>query len=334
MPLLADLWQAGLMRMPGDACRVAVAAACAALVSGGRKEGLPPGSAPGSLLGAKPASAGGGGGQGVGRESMEQRLQRWCCSCEVFAEAAASELLTKEGSSAVEAQLYEELKRTLAGAAPEHMRRAGPLVKEGSILLCRGVGTSAVRAERQPGPPGHFSAREAAPPAASAAELAASKKAEEAAADAVAAIAHEALRNSELISSEPAVAARTGLDEVGLIEPRCLPGLLSRPGSRPQSRTRLMPIDTGAAAAGSPAKPVGGEASPGAPTSERGFGTSVSPTEHMAAAARRAGSLKALEGGMLRLEAARFDMRRGRVPPPSRLQAVGLPPPRSDERRF
>lgn len=269
---------------------------------------------------------------------MEHRLQRWCCSCEVFAEAAASELLTKEGSAAVETQLYEELKRTLAGAAPEDLRRAGPLVKEGSILLCRGVGTSAVRAERQPGPPGHYSAREAAQPAASAAELAASKKAEEAAADAVAAIAHEALKNSEHISAEPAVAARTGFDDVGLIEPRWLQqhhaGLLSRPGSRPQSRTRLMPIDTGAVAASSPAKPGNGDASPGGANSERGLGTSVSPTEHIAAAARRAGSLKALEGGLLRLEAARFDMRRGRVPPPSRLQAVGLPPPRSDERRF
>ena len=77
MPLLGDLWRAGLLKAPGtgDAARAAVAKALAVLVCGGRKEGS------GSFLGlsSRPSSTSSG-----SRETMDQRLRRWCRSCELF----------------------------------------------------------------------------------------------------------------------------------------------------------------------------------------------------------------------------------------------------------
>ena len=82
MPLLGDLWRAGLLYVPGDGARAAVAAALAVLVSGGRKVRK---ETPGSALGplgvsvSRPSSTGSG-----SRETMDQRLRRWCRSCELF----------------------------------------------------------------------------------------------------------------------------------------------------------------------------------------------------------------------------------------------------------
>eukprot|EP00931_Biecheleriopsis_adriatica_P019888 TRINITY_DN13429_c1_g1_i1.p1 TRINITY_DN13429_c1_g1~~TRINITY_DN13429_c1_g1_i1.p1 ORF type:complete len:460 (+),score=76.01 TRINITY_DN13429_c1_g1_i1:90-1469(+) len=335
MPLLADLWRAGLLCMPGDAARTAVAAAIAALVSGGRKEGLPPGSAPGSLFGTVPGSAGGGS-HAVGRESMDQRLQRWCRSCELFSDASSSELLTREGASAVEQQLYEELKRTLAGAMPDDLRKAAPHIKLGSIPLCRGSGSAAAR--------GRPAAEKVAEAAVEAAE------------GNIAAIAYEALRNSEsLTPGQPgsADAARQALVDHGIAEPQHLQNERAlKPTSRPQSRTRLARPWSGASqvsqvesiSGGAPSSPTlsvwsqgRGDAGLRVGASEPEAAAAVSQSEHMIVAARRAASLSALEGGLLRLEAARAGMKRGqplsRLPGP-RMQAVGMPPPRREERCF
>lgn len=69
----------GLLYVPGDTARTAVASALATLVSGGRRE-TPPGSAFGCAL-SRPSSTGSG---VAARENMEQRLKRWCRSCEIF----------------------------------------------------------------------------------------------------------------------------------------------------------------------------------------------------------------------------------------------------------
>ncbi|CAK9004370.1 unnamed protein product [Durusdinium trenchii] len=135
IPLLGDLWQAGLLYVPGDTARTAVASALATLVSGGRRE-TPPGSAFGCAL-SRPSSTGSG---VAARENMEQRLKRWCRSCEIFESAASMDLLTREGGAVVEEQLYEELKRTLAGAREEDLRKAASKIKLGSVPLCRACG--------------------------------------------------------------------------------------------------------------------------------------------------------------------------------------------------
>ena len=126
MPLLGDLWRAGLLKAPGtgDAARAAVAKALAVLVCG-RKEG------PGSFLGlSRPSSTSSG-----SRETMDQRLRRWCRSCELFedvwisftshlhralsavfacskrrtCEAVSKDLLTREGGTSVQEHPFEQL---------------------------------------------------------------------------------------------------------------------------------------------------------------------------------------------------------------------------------
>mmetsp|Transcript_19595 Transcript_19595/g.34650 ORF Transcript_19595/g.34650 Transcript_19595/m.34650 type:complete len:466 (-) Transcript_19595:132-1529(-) len=333
LPLLADLWQAGLLYVPGDATRTAVAAAIAALVSGGRKEGLPPGSAPGSLFGALPASAGGGS-QAVGRESMEQRLLRWTRSCELFANAASSELLTKEGASSVELLLYEELRRTLAGASADNLRRGAVTIKAGTLHLGRGAAQVSERHHSGRLGMGKGAPGKTGPP--SEAAYAAGQATAAAVTEAVSSIAFETLRTSESIRemSETAVeTVKAALEEQGFEEPlQPRRPLMTSSPSRPQSRTRLasrpnsgVRIDAGAEfMVNSPGSPVGD------PTPS---------SEHMIVAARRAGDLSALEGGLLRLEAARHEMRRSKVLPKlgqsgqQSMQALGIPAPRVEERR-
>lgn len=326
LPLLGDLWQAGLLYVPGDTCRSAVATALATLVSGGRRE-TPPRSPSATALSAlsRPSSTGSGS-HAVPRENMEQRLKRWCRSCEIFESAASMELLTREGSTLVEDQLFEELKRTLAGAREEDLRKAAPKIKLGSVPLSR-ASALMVKARR----PHQQSAGQSAEPS----ELESLKVSET-----ISAIAFEVVRNTETASGETAVGARAALEEHGLVvrragQERCgherLPGSSRSP---PSTRGFFSESSEPGAAWYSPASTR--KSKEEGPTGLPEFdGFSVSHGEHIIAAARKANSqLSALEGGLLRLEAARQEMRRAKgslqpLHPLGRLQAIGL----AEERR-
>eukprot|EP00913_Durusdinium_trenchii_P009635 g9053.t1 len=216
IPLLGDLWQAGLLYVPGDTARTAVASALATLVSGGRRE-TPPGSAFGCAL-SRPSSTGSG---VAARENMEQRLKRWCRSCEIFESAASMDLLTREGlipfwrflrfHAVVQEQLYEELKRTLAGAREEDLRKAASKIKLGSVPLCRACGLLAKA--RRPHPSSQIST-----PGSSDSESV--KAASDAAAETISGIAFEVVRNTETASGETATSARAALEEHGVVERR------------------------------------------------------------------------------------------------------------------
>jgi len=210
MPLLGDLWRAGLLKAPGtgDAARAAVAKALAVLVCGGRKEGS------GSFLGlsSRPSSTSSG-----SRETMDQRLRRWCRSCELFEDAVSKDLLTGEGGTSVQERLYEELKRTLAGARELELRKAAARIKLGSVPLCRGCGLME-RLRRRPstGPSAQSETGTAETDQLTKAWQAASE-AETVAADTIAAIAYEVVRNAEVLSSSTATLARAALEENGIV---------------------------------------------------------------------------------------------------------------------
>ncbi|CAE6950530.1 unnamed protein product [Symbiodinium sp. CCMP2592] len=209
MPLLGDLWRAGLLKAPGtgDAARAAVAKALAVLVCGGRKEGS------GSFLGlsSRPSSTSSG-----SRETMDQRLRRWCRSCELFEDAVSKDLLTREGGMSVQERLYEELKRTLAGARELELRKAAARIKLGSVPLCRGCGLME-RLRRRPstGPSAESETGTAETDQLTKAWQAATE-AETVAADTIAAIAYEVVRNAEVLSSSTATLARAALEENGI----------------------------------------------------------------------------------------------------------------------
>jgi len=332
LPLLGDLWQAGLLYVPGDTCRSAVATALATLVSGGRRE-TPPRSPSATALSAlsRPSSTGSGS-HAVPRENMEQRLKRWCRSCEIFESAASMELLTREGSTLVEDQLFEELKRLLAGAREEDLRKAAPKIKLGSVPLSR-ASALMVKARRP-----HQQNTGSAEPS----ELESLKVSET-----ISAIAFEVVRNTEMASGETAVGARAALEENGLVVRRAgqergngiierLPGSSRSPPSTwgfvsPESGT-LSSMESGAAWYSPASISKSKEEGPSGLPEFDAF--SVSQGEHLIAAARKASQLSALEGGLLRLEAARQEMRRAKggslaLHPLGRLQAIGL----SEERR-
>ncbi|CAL1138225.1 unnamed protein product [Cladocopium goreaui] len=332
LPLLGDLWQAGLLYVPGDTCRSAVATALATLVSGGRRE-TPPRSPSATALSAlsRPSSTGSGS-HAVPRENMEQRLKRWCRSCEIFESAASMELLTRERSTLVEDQLFEELKRLLAGAREEDLRKAAPKIKLGSVPLSR-ASALMVKARRP-----HQQNTGSAEPS----ELESLKVSET-----ISAIAFEVVRNTEMASGETAVGARAALEENGLVVRRAgqergngiierLPGSSRSPPSTrgfvsPESGT-LSSMESGAAWYSPASIWKSKEEGPSGLPEFDAF--SVSQGEHLIAAARKASQLSALEGGLLRLEAARQEMRRAKggslaLHPLGRLQAIGL----SEERR-
>ncbi|CAK9004286.1 unnamed protein product [Durusdinium trenchii] len=325
IPLLGDLWQAGLLYVPGDTARTAVASALATLVSGGRRE-TPPGSAFGCAL-SRPSSTGSG---VAARENMEQRLKRWCRSCEIFESAASMDLLTREGGAVVEEQLYEELKRTLAGAREEDLRKAASKIKLGSVPLCRACGLLAKA--RRPHPSSQIST-----PGSSDSESV--KAASDAAAETISGIAFEVVRNTETASGETATSARAALEEHGVVERRAGHERITSTSRSPTSTRsdRLSPgPDSGPAY--SPLSSSWLKSRDEGPTALPEFdGLSVSHGEHIIAAARKANSqLSALEGGLLRLEAARQEMRRAKalhpLPPATRMAigAVGLA---TEERR-
>lgn len=319
LPLLGDLWQAGLLYVPGDTCRSAVATALATLVSGGRRE-TPPRSPSATALAAlsRPSSTGSGS-HAVPRENMEQRLKRWCRSCEIFESAASLELLTREGSTLVEDQLFEELKRLLAGAREEDLRKAAPKIKLGSVPLSRA--SALMLKARRPHQPSTGSAEPS---------LESLKVSET-----ISAIAFEVVRNTELASGETAVGARAALEENGLV---VRPGTLERalPSSRSPPSTRgfaspggtLSSMESGVAWNSPASTWKSKEEGPGGLPEFDAF--SVSQGDHLIAAARKANSqLSALEGGLLRLEAARQEMRRAKggslaLHPLGRLQGTGL----------
>ncbi|CAJ1354971.1 unnamed protein product [Effrenium voratum] len=313
MPLLADLWHAGLLYVPGDTARTAVASALATLVSGGRKE-TPPGSALGF---SRPSSTGSG---VPARETMEQRLRRWCRSGELFESAASMELLTREGAALVEEQLYEELKRTLAGAREEDLRKAASKVKLGSVPLARACGLMA-KARARPGKPSN----QVSGP--SEAEAEAAKVASEATAETVAAIVFEVVRNTETASGERATSARAALEENGFVEgPGIQDRLLASTRSPSSSRYSSFygPLESGPSC--SPPASIYKSRDEGSLVLPDFDGPSVSHGDHLTAAARKANTqLTALEGGLLRLEAARQEMRRAKaLHPLPRMQAVGF----------
>lgn len=210
MPLLGDLWRAGLLKAPGtgDAARAAVAKALAVLVCG-RKEG------PGSFLGlSRPSSTSSG-----SRETMDQRLRRWCRSCELFEDAVSKDLLTREGGTSVQERLYEELKRALAGARELELRKAAARIKLGSVPLCRGCGLME-RLRRRPltGPSNpDVSETENAETDQLTKAWQAASEAETVAADTIAAITYEVVRNAEVLSSSTATLARAALEENGIV---------------------------------------------------------------------------------------------------------------------
>mmetsp|Transcript_35479 Transcript_35479/g.81882 ORF Transcript_35479/g.81882 Transcript_35479/m.81882 type:complete len:400 (+) Transcript_35479:117-1316(+) len=283
MPLLGDLWRAGLLYVPGDTARTAVASALAILVSGGRKE------SPGSALlksMSRPSSTGSG-----SRETLDQRLKRWCRSCELFEEAVSLDLLTREGATTVQEQLYEELKRTLAGSREDDMRKAASRIKLGSVPLCRACGLMA--RIRRPHPKRSNSLSGAEPPANELDPNTA--KASEAAFETISAIAYEVVRNTEIASSVPAASARAALEENGIVEPDSTPHPSFLPSSSRPPSSRYSSFY-----AGTSKLDAGGSLSTAAVSSRSKFrdeagtaalpeyeGPSVSHNEHIIAAARR-----------------------------------------------
>ena len=341
LPMLGDLWQAGLLYVPGDTARTAVASALATLVSGGRRE-TPPGSALGGSCNlSRPSSTGSA--VAVPRENMEQRLKRWCRSCEIFESAASMELLTREGAALVEDQLYEELKRTLAGAREEDLRKAAAKIKLGSVPLCRACGLMAKIKRPYP------AKQNAVPGSAETSESDSGKAAAEAAAEMIAAIAFEVVRNTETASGETASGARAALEEYGVVDRRASQERIERipASSRSPNSTLSTSLFSPTRTNGNPSEsgPWQSPASSWLQSKEEGSMTlpefdglsMVSQGEHIVAAARKANSqLSALEGGLLRLEAARQEMRRAKgvlhpLPVAARMQAVGLSA--SEERR-
>ena len=324
MPLLGDLWRAGLLNVPGDAARAAVAAVLSILVSGGRKDTR--GSALGSL--SRPSSTGSG-----SRETMDQRLRRWCRSCELFEDAISKDLLTREGGTSVQEQLYEELKRTLAGAREDELRKTASRIKLGSVPFCRACGLME-RARLRP-----FHSKRSS----SKSEMQSDERdflteqasqAASQAAETIAAIAYEVVRNTEFASSEAATSGRAALQENGIVEPDGLHQGYSTMDSWQASTSHASfyagpsTLDGGgsfsAAVMSSRSRLSDGGSISALPESAR---PGISQSEHIIAAARKVNTkLSALEGGLLRLEAARQDMRRAKPLhlPPARMQAIGF----------
>jgi len=252
------------------------------------------------------------------------------------------ELLTREGAALVEDQLYEELKRTLAGAREEDLRKAAAKIKLGSVPLCRACGLMAK--VKRPYP----AKQNAGPGSAETSESDSGKAAAEAAAEMIAAIAFEVVRNTETASGETASGARAALEEYGVVDRRASQERIERiPGSsRSPNSTRTESLFS-PTRNGNPSEPGPWQspASSWLKSKEEGSMTlpefdglsMVSQGEHIVAAARKANSqLSALEGGLLRLEAARQEMRRAKgvlhpLPVAARMQAIGLSA--SEERR-
>lgn len=230
----------------------------------------------------------------------------------------------------MEEQLYEELKRTLAGAREEDLRKAASKIKLGSVPLCRACGLLAKA--RRPHPSSQIST-----PGSSDSESV--KAASDAAAETISGIAFEVVRNTETASGETATSARAALEEHGVVERRAGHERITSTSRSPTSTRsdRLSPgPDSGPAY--SPLSSSWLKSRDEGPTALPEFdGLSVSHGEHIIAAARKANSqLSALEGGLLRLEAARQEMRRAKalhpLPPATRMAigAVGLA---TEERR-
>jgi len=331
IPLLEELWRIGLLFSHGDTVRTSFASAFAHLVSGGRKEGLPPCSA--------------GGGSGFGRESMDQRLQRWVRSCDVFADAAAADLFSAEGAALVEQELYAELRRILTAVPLADLKRAAANVKCGSVTLCRGAGLAAERVARSLQ---NAEQRRLPNDEQDASRLGESFEISQAAADRadsiVAAIAYEALRSAELAAERAvAQATREALSDAGLFEssshasplrPRNLAFL-----QEPSSPSGQNPKSGFLRSTGLPsriASQTSSLTSIGAADVTMWNGNASS--EHVIASAKRQTGLSAMAGGLLRLQAARNDMR-GQLASTQHvrmghLQAMGTTPPQITKRKF
>lgn len=167
-------------------------------------------------IGSAPAGLGSHRGQRPSGYADEQLLQ-WAQLAELFAEAVAHELLTREGATEVELHLQAELRKLLAGSQPDSLRRGLRRLRVGTTWVSRGAATAAaafarsqgLAAEQLKGETGVQSNEEALQKAMEAAAKAAS----EAAVDALAAIAKEALQTREAAAQAQAV--RAAFSDVG-----------------------------------------------------------------------------------------------------------------------